>query len=823
MKKLIKKLLISLAVLTLLLLLPLTVSAQNTKTLEDYTDTTLLYDYIYDYYENDYPLIYLDEFRFPESLAYELRDFLIFSFPDCLLAEMPVVYGSDGYIVAIEMTNLKDTNTISAATDFLTGIEGDDRLTDLEKVLLIHDRLALWTEFDTEGYTNGTLTSTDYSEYGALVNRQCVSEGYAYAFRYLLARVGIRCDVHYSQELGRAWNAVHLNGTTYMVDVAKDDLGGTQFQDGHSPVSHDYFLKPDDCYLKVENYTNPKPYASTYKDTLWPDSSYNVNGQVYGMYNGELYRLNGTQMTRVTIGGKDHFNVSANALTVGNTLVSNYQGTILTIDMTTGREVTQKTLPSNTELFSYYRGQIAYRVDGTWKTSFPSYTVTFKDYDGTVLQTRTCQYSQRITPPSDPERTGYHFAGWDKPVITCSEDMEFTATYTPVRQTYVWYKNGNNWHYIVNDHYKTGWLKYNNKWYCLNYAGIMHTGLYRETSWFLGFIKYGDQYYFNDDGTMYTGWKKIDGSWYYFKPGDGSAAEYEWCKIDGQWYYFNGDGKLVTGWHLDISTGTYYLTEYGMVTGWKYIDGYWYYFDASGKVNENSWLKVDGKWYHFDIYNRMETGWVDEGGNRYYMTGSGAMATGWHKVGTYWYCFDSNGLRKTGWVKKDGAWRYCLPDAYGRCMAADMGYTIDGKTYYFDADGNYVTGWMKRGESWYYYDTSGVMVNGWKKISGTWYYFKNNGQMATGRQTIDGKIYQFNKSGALGIGWVKIPGVIRYADGTKGDAWCYTNSSGQLLFGWQKIDGSWYYFNSSSGYMNTGSVKIDNKWYTFGEDGKLIS
>ena len=44
---------------------------------------------------------------------------------------------------------------------------------------------------------------------------------------------------------------------------------------------------------------------------------------------------------------------------------------------------------------------------------------------------------------------------------------------------------------------------------------------------------------------MVTGWKQIDGDWYYFMPGnDGSMVANTTMTIDGVSYTFNQDGTL---------------------------------------------------------------------------------------------------------------------------------------------------------------------------------------------------------------------------------------------------------------------------------------
>ncbi len=63
------------------------------------------------------------------------------------------------------------------------------------------------------------------------------------------------------------------------------------------------------------------------------------------------------------------------------------------------------------------------------------YTITFADWDGTVLQSGTVSYGQMPTPPADPVRASdsqysYTFAGWSPTVSTVTGTATYTATYT---------------------------------------------------------------------------------------------------------------------------------------------------------------------------------------------------------------------------------------------------------------------------------------------------------------------------------------------------------------------------------------------------------
>ena len=59
-----------------------------------------------------------------------------------------------------------------------------------------------------------------------------------------------------------------------------------------------------------------------------------------------------------------------------------------------------------------------------------TYTVTFVDWDGTVLKTQTVNYGGYATAPADPEREGYTFTGWDVDFTNVKANLTVTAQYT---------------------------------------------------------------------------------------------------------------------------------------------------------------------------------------------------------------------------------------------------------------------------------------------------------------------------------------------------------------------------------------------------------
>ena len=75
-------------------------------------------------------------------------------------------------------------------------------------------------------------------------------------------------------------------------------------------------------------------------------------------------------------------------------------------------------------------------LNGRQETPNPqvtTYTVTFKDHDGTVLKTETVEEGKAATAPADPKRENFTFAGWDKSFKKITSDLVVTATYTTTK------------------------------------------------------------------------------------------------------------------------------------------------------------------------------------------------------------------------------------------------------------------------------------------------------------------------------------------------------------------------------------------------------
>ena len=98
----------------------------------------------------------------------------------------------------------------------------------------------------------------------------------------------------------------------------------------------------------------------------------------------------------------------------------------------------------------------------------------------------------------------------------------------------------------------------------------------------------------------------------------------------------------------------------------------------------------------------------------------------------------------------------------------------------------------------------------WMRQENGWCFFKD-GLPVTGWQKIDGTWYYFDSSGYMQTGWKKI-----------GSKWFYFASNGAMQTGWQQISKKWYYFNGS-GVMQTGWLNKSSKWYYLESSGEMVT
>lgn len=198
-------------------------------------------------------------------------------------------YTKEDYAVMLE-------EMYSSADRLLNGIKGNENLDDVEKALLLHDRLALLCEYDYDNYLAGTIPESSYNAYGVLVINDAVCKGYALAYDYLLEQVGIDSDYCASDDINHAWNIVYINNIPYHVDVTWDD----PTWDMSGRVLHKNFLRSTNGIIETGHKKSGKTtidYTSTPTDTTYDEYFWRDIDTSFQLLNDKIYYLNTTDKT----------------------------------------------------------------------------------------------------------------------------------------------------------------------------------------------------------------------------------------------------------------------------------------------------------------------------------------------------------------------------------------------------------------------------------------------------------------------------------------------------------------------------------------------
>lgn len=352
----------------------------------------------------------------------------------------------------------------------------------------------------------------------------------------------------------------------------------------------------------------------------------------------------------------------------------------------------------------------------------------------------------------------------------------------------------------------------------------------------------GKYYLDTSTGEVYMGHQKVGNNWYYFDPENhGRMAVGHIQDTKGDSYYYNTDGKLLTGWRrLPGETDYRYFDAAGDradggrigvernlekettagVSGKKPCTYRWYTIKDEG-------CKANGSRYCFlDNSTLLKNRQTIDGKYYWFHSSTGALYTGCFAIGKDCYRSNSDGSVYTGFAPES-------PES-------------NGDVYYYNEYGQRVTGWqtitVKEGDGEnqykYYFNANGVMLKGICWIGNTQYVFHpQNGRMITDFAEIDGKTHYANTNGTLKTGWQKV-----YNRDRKVYESYYYGNDGQRTAGWLSISGKLYYFNEegimqtglkenipaaegtgepASYYFNSGGI-LQKGWFRFAENGNEV-
>jgi len=195
-------------------------------------------------------------------------------------------YTNDGYVYQLLLERWDEYTVEELAGEMLDGIKGNNSLTDVQKAVLLHDRIAAFAHYDS------TLESEyNDSANGIFLNQTAVCSGYASAYELLMNQAGIDTGLVSSIDLKHIWNVVNIDGERYHVDVTWDDpvFAGNCELPGY--IQHNNLLRSS-TGIAATGHTpgdyNTEPSGTAYDDAFWQQSITSfvlLNGKVYYMRN----------------------------------------------------------------------------------------------------------------------------------------------------------------------------------------------------------------------------------------------------------------------------------------------------------------------------------------------------------------------------------------------------------------------------------------------------------------------------------------------------------------------------------------------------------
>ena len=506
-----------------------------------------------------------------------------------------------------------------------------------------------------------------------------------------------------------------------------------------------------------------------------------------------------------------------------------------------------------------------------------TYTITWEDWDGTVLKTAKVEYNNVPAVPDErPSREPddgyrYTFKGWSPEIVAATEDAVYTAQYEATARvfyTVTFDANGGEGtmepqkfevgvdtclkvNAFTRENYKfTGWntaADGSGASYAEDGAVINPTEditLYAQWKFQNGWLtdEIGTTYYLNGEMAYFSSWQEIDGNTYYFSDAGyivkgiyevvpQGGTEKERCVFDG-----NGVFQSSLNGVCDAGEDTYWVNS-GIVEafpGLKRIvneDGHihYYYFgedgkavkDGNHKVEKNNKLPLPPYMYKFDENGVIEhdedtskNGICEGDGSKFYYIDGVKVGEGLLRIdGSYYYARTSTGE---------------IVRSRNYTISKTNGLPIEAGMYKFDEEGRMlVTGFVEDNADTYYYQ-DGVIAKGFTKVEDDYYFFNaGSGKMykntmlwvGSNSYGVVGGFYDFGLDGKM-----ITTGFFAVGEDT------YYRRNLEMVKGFTKIEDDYYFFNTGSGKMykdttlwvGSNDYGIVGGMYYFSKDGKMV-
>lgn len=247
-------------------------------------------------------------------------------------------------------------------------------MTTAEKILAIHDYIALNTTYTT----SSAFTGACYTSYGVLVNHKGVCQGYALAFNLIMDELGIDSEYVSSEEMNHAWNYVKVSKKWYHVDVTWDDPVGWDM----GFITHQNFLLSDSAIKKTGHYsftpsksTGTKYDSSTIRSIVGGLYYYNkywyyMSAYTFDYNNDQLSYNSNIAMYKMKFSGSSKKTVLSDSSLYSNSFLVKYADalyyntnrTIYQYNPKTGKKLSIKTTSSNIQGIEILNAKLYYTL-----------------------------------------------------------------------------------------------------------------------------------------------------------------------------------------------------------------------------------------------------------------------------------------------------------------------------------------------------------------------------------------------------------------------------------------------------------------------------
>lgn len=341
---------------------------------------------------------------------------------------------------------------------------------DIQKILWVNDYMCDVYEYDYD-LVNDDLYSMIYYQKGTC-------QGYTKLFKAIMDNLGIECSFSSSDQIAHVWNIVKVDGKWYHIDVTWNDNPSTRGRILLSSDTNSYKEHAKGYTISTISDAIQKFACSStkYDSYFWTNglaSGFGFEGTTTAYAfdlsgNFKKYNLsNGTSQTMFNNSDKwaaptpgyywnDHY---GDVVCMGDVMFYSTARSVYSYNVSSG---------TSTKIFEtdqFYIYAILY--DGTYITCIdynydinkrplvrtlyqfeaPSvsskFNVTWKNYDGTVLETdqnvafgATPTYNGATPTKAATAEYTYTFAGWTPTISNVTSDVVYTATFNQTKNKY---------------------------------------------------------------------------------------------------------------------------------------------------------------------------------------------------------------------------------------------------------------------------------------------------------------------------------------------------------------------------------------------------